>query len=135
MTAREGIERLLFAYCDGIDRGDLVATSELFGTDGLYGQVDGPAACGASQVLAAMQYSVHMYNGVPRTRHIVTNIVIDLNDDQITAQKVRPTSSRSWSGKLTQHLRWQRFCLAKSQNRLRSFGPFPEWIRMCRLKH
>ncbi len=86
MTAREGIERLLFAYCDGIDRGDLVATSELFGTDGLYGQVDGPAACGASQVLAAMQYSVHLYDGVPRTRHIVTNIVIDLNDDQITAQ-------------------------------------------------
>jgi 3-phenylpropionate/cinnamic acid dioxygenase small subunit len=27
-----------------------------------------------------------MYDGVPRTRHIVTNIVIDLNDDQITAQ-------------------------------------------------
>jgi len=86
MTAKEGIERLLFAYCDGIDRGDLVAASELFGSDGLYGQVDGPAVRGASQVLAAMQHSVRLYDGVPRTRHIVTNIVIDVNDDQITAQ-------------------------------------------------
>ena len=31
MTAKGGIERLLFAYCDGLDRGDLVAASELFG--------------------------------------------------------------------------------------------------------
>ena len=86
MVEKEGIERLLFAYSDGLDRGDLVATSELFGTDGLYGQVDGPAVRGASQVLAAMKHSVHLYDGVPRTRHIVTNIVIDVNDDQITAQ-------------------------------------------------
>ncbi len=84
--AREAIERLLFAYCDGIDRGNLAATAELFGIDGLYGQIDGPAACGAAQVLAAMQRSVRMYDGVPRTRHIVTNIVIDINDDQISAQ-------------------------------------------------
>lgn len=86
MTAKEGIERLLFAYCDGLDRGDLVAASELFGSDGLYGQVDGPAVHGASQVLAAMQHSVRLYDSVPRTRHIVTNIVIDVNDDQVTAQ-------------------------------------------------
>jgi 3-phenylpropionate/cinnamic acid dioxygenase small subunit len=82
MEAREGIERLLFTYSATIDRGDLEATAALFGEAGLYGLVGSGAAAGARQVLATMRGSIRMYDGVPRTRHVVTNVIIDVDSDQ-----------------------------------------------------
>ena len=80
MDAREGIERLLMAYCWGIDTGDFESTAALFGDDGQYGLVGAGAARGAAQVLGMFQASVRTYDGVPRTRHVITNIVIDVDD-------------------------------------------------------
>lgn len=77
-SARDGIHRLLFAYSDGVDGGRFEEVADLFGEHGLYGEVDGPAAKGRAQVLLAMQRNVRVYEGVPRTRHVVTNVVIDL---------------------------------------------------------
>jgi len=83
---REAIERLLYEYCHGIDTGDFAATSELFGVDGLYGLVgSSSAARGSAQVLAMMRASVRTYDGVPRTRHVVTNVCIDIDPDGTTA--------------------------------------------------
>ena len=82
MNPREGIERLLFDYCDGIDRGDFESTANLFGEAGLYGLVGSGAAGGAQQVLATFHSSVRIYDGLPRTRHVVTNVVIDVHDSQ-----------------------------------------------------
>ena len=82
MRARRAIERVLFDYCDGIDRGDFEQTAALFGDDGLYGLVGAGAARGAAQVLAQMNASVRTYDGVPRTRHVVTNVCIDVDEDQ-----------------------------------------------------
>ncbi len=80
MDPREGIERLLYAYCWGIDTGDFEATAALFGEAGLYGLVGGAAASGAKQVLAAISHTTRKFEGVPRTRHIVTNVVIDVDE-------------------------------------------------------
>lgn len=79
MDAREGIERLLTAYCWGIDTGNFESTAALFGEDGLYGLVDAGAARGADQVLGMFRASVRTYDGVPRTRHVITNLVIDVD--------------------------------------------------------
>ncbi len=81
MDPREGIERLLYAYSDTIDRGDFESTAKLFGTEGLYGLVGAGAAKGAEQVLATFRSTVRTYDGVPRTRHVVTNVVIDVDDE------------------------------------------------------
>ncbi len=88
MDPREGIERLLYAYSDTIDRGDFESTAKLFGSDGLYGLVDAGAAKGADQVLATMRGTVRTYDGVPRTRHVVTNVVIDV-DAGLTSGRAR----------------------------------------------
>ena len=85
MNSREGIERLLFAYSDTIDRGDFESTALLFGSDGLYGLVGSAAAKGSDQVLATFQRNVRLYEGVPRTRHVVTNVVIDVDDGEASA--------------------------------------------------
>lgn len=86
MNPRDAIERVLFAYCTGIDRGDFESTAALFGTDGLYGLVDAGAAKGSGQVLRMLQASVRLYDGVPRTRHVVTNVVIDVAHDEQTGR-------------------------------------------------
>lgn len=78
MKSRRAIERLLYDYCFGIDTGDFGFTASLFGDDGQYGLVGGPSARGAAQVLGMLQASVRTYDGVPRTRHVVTNVCIDM---------------------------------------------------------
>ena len=85
ITARESIERLLFEYSASVDDGDFVRTGALFGEAGLYGLVDRLAASGSAQVTGTMIKTIRTYDGRPRTRHIVTNIVIDLADDEQSA--------------------------------------------------
>lgn len=85
-SALEGVRRLLFAYSEGVDSGRFDEVADLFGDSGLYGEVDGPAARGRDQVLLAMQRNVRLYDGVPRTRHVVTNVVIDLDVDLARAR-------------------------------------------------
>jgi hypothetical protein len=81
MTEREAILRLLHAYSDTIDRGDFAATGELFAPEGVYGIAGrSRAAVGAAAVTAALG-DVRLYDGVPRTRHIVSNVDVDLADD------------------------------------------------------
>lgn len=80
MKERRAIERLLYDYCFGIDSGDFGLTASLFGDDGQYGLVGGPSARGAAQILGMLQASVRTYDGVPRTRHVVTNVCIDRAD-------------------------------------------------------
>lgn len=83
---RDAIERLLYEYCHGIDTGDFAATAALFGVDGLYGLLgSSSAARGSAQVLAMMRASVRTYEGVPRTRHVVTNVCIDIDPDGTSA--------------------------------------------------
>lgn len=84
MDAREGIERLLYRYSTTLDRGDLESCAALFGGAGLYGLVGGAAASGAQQVLATMHSTIRMYSGVPRTRHLVTNVIINVGEDLIS---------------------------------------------------
>ncbi len=76
---QEGVRRLLFAYSEGVDSGRFEDVADLFGDGGIYGEVDGPAARGRGQVLAAMKGNVRVYDGVPRTRHVVSNVVIDID--------------------------------------------------------
>lgn len=85
MTDREAIQRLLHAYSDTIDRGDFAATGELFAPQGVYGIAGrSRVAVGPSAVTAALG-DVRLYDGVPRTRHIVSNVDIDLADDARSA--------------------------------------------------
>ena len=85
MTDREAIHRLLHAYSDTIDRGDFVATGELFAPEGVYGIAGRSRAAVGPAAVAAALGDVRLYDGVPRTRHIVSNVDIDLADDARSA--------------------------------------------------
>lgn len=85
LAAEDEITRLLFAYCTGIDTGHLYDTAQLFEQGTWYLTPDTPLS-GTEDVARFLHDNVILYDGVPGTRHVVTNIRIDLADDHSTAR-------------------------------------------------
>jgi ketosteroid isomerase-like protein len=74
------ISRLLYAYSDRIDTGDLEGLAELLADAG-FGTFDSPLLRGSDRILALYKATVRIFeDGTPRTRHVVTNVVIDIDD-------------------------------------------------------
>ncbi|WP_377323816.1 nuclear transport factor 2 family protein [Pimelobacter simplex] len=88
-TPERAVERLLFRYADAIDAGDLTALGALFA----HGRIaqdspDGPLtlAEGSTAVEAFYRSLVILYDdGTPRTRHLTTNVSIDVDEAAGTA--------------------------------------------------
>ena len=81
-SAEKQILALMVEYCDSIDRGDLDGCAALFrnGRWGIVGQLaEGEAA------VRALLANVTLYDGVPRTRHLMSNVLIDVAADGTSA--------------------------------------------------
>lgn len=76
--AEQPILALMAEYCDSIDRGDLDGCAALF-RDGRWG-IAGQLAEGERAVRALLA-NVTLYEGVPRTRHLMSNVLIDVAAD------------------------------------------------------
>ena len=87
-SARE-IENLLYTYAERIDAGDLEGVADLF----RHGRIladDAPEGMqfnGRDEVLAMYQASTLIYEdtGTPKTQHVTTNAIIEVDDDAGTA--------------------------------------------------
>ena len=79
--ARHAINRLMNAYCYLIDAGDIEGFSRLFahGSWGVAGEPGGPAV-GTEAVMARLT-NVILYDGVPRTKHVMSNLTNELDSD------------------------------------------------------
>lgn len=77
-SEERAILSLLGEYCDSIDRGDLDACAALF-AEGAWG-IAGDLAEGADAVRAVLD-NVILYDGIPQTRHLMSNLVIDTAPD------------------------------------------------------
>ncbi len=76
--AEQHILALMAEYCDSIDRGDLDACAALFrgGRWGIAGELaEGEAA------VRALLANVTLYDGVPLTRHLMSNVLIEVAAD------------------------------------------------------
>ena len=81
MGARDEIEALIFAYAERLDAGDLAGVGALF-AEGGYGAEAGPLAHGAAAVEALLRDFVVLHeDGTPRTKHVTTNLAIELDED------------------------------------------------------
>ncbi len=69
---------LMAEYCDSIDRGDLDACAALF-RDGRWG-IAGDLAAGEAAVRALLA-NVTLYDGLPLTRHLMSNVLIEVAAD------------------------------------------------------
>ena len=77
--SKESIQRLMNEYCYLIDQGDLEGFAGLFehGRFGIIGDPSSPRI-GKSEVLAMLR-NVTLYNGKPQTKHVLSNVQIDVS--------------------------------------------------------
>ena len=78
MTSRDAIADLVHAYAERLDAGDLDGVAALF-ADAAYGRAGGPVRRGAAEVRAALGV-VKLHEGSPRTKHVITNLVVEVDE-------------------------------------------------------
>jgi 3-phenylpropionate/cinnamic acid dioxygenase small subunit len=81
---RDQIENMLARYCELYDDGDFEGYAQQFA----HGRVVGPLSTlqGADEVRAFHEKNCLLYDGIPRTRHVTSNIHVEIADDASTAQ-------------------------------------------------
>jgi 3-phenylpropionate/cinnamic acid dioxygenase small subunit len=83
VEAREAIAALVYGYAERLDAGDLEGVARLF-ADGTFARAGGPPRRGAAEVLAALG-TVRLHDGRPQTQHVVTNLVVEVDEGAGTA--------------------------------------------------
>jgi hypothetical protein len=76
LTAGDRIRNVLGTYCERIDAGDFTGVGALFEHGALAGPEGPPFARGADEIAAFYEGSVIRHGRTPRTKHLVTNVVI-----------------------------------------------------------
>ena len=85
MEATRAIENLLGEYCERIDLGDFAGVGELF-ADGVLADEHGTElARGAEAVTAFYAAGTRLHDGSPRTKHLVVNSVVEVDEAAGTA--------------------------------------------------
>jgi len=82
--SRDAIAALLYTYAERLDAGDFAGVAALF-AHSTYGAADGPRRRGSAEVLAALERLVKRHDSIPRTKHVITNAIIDVDETAGTA--------------------------------------------------
>ena len=90
MDSARLIENLLYTYADRIDRGDLDGVADLFAHGRIHGQEGGGPETvfeGRDGVrnLYGMATRIYADSGTPKTKHLTTNAIIEVDDETGTA--------------------------------------------------
>jgi ketosteroid isomerase-like protein len=83
-TPAEAITKLIYIYAERIDAGDFDGVADLFADATLTfeGYGDDAAVTGHDAVARLYEGSTRRYeNGTPRTKHVMTNVIVDVADD------------------------------------------------------
>lgn len=76
LTAGDRIRNVLGTYCERIDAGDFAGVGALFEHGALAGPEGPPFARGAAEIAAFYEGSVILHGPTPRTKHLVTNVIL-----------------------------------------------------------
>ena len=80
-SSREAIEHLLYRYAETIDAGDFAGLGELLGACVLKAGGRMLADRDAADVQRTYETTTRRYeNGTPHTRHVVTNVVVEVDE-------------------------------------------------------
>src|SRR5574337_862106 len=81
---RTAIETLIYAYAERLDAGDFDGVADLFAQATV--RTDGRPAVrrGRDEVRRMYDSAVQLHDGSPCTKHVTTNVVIDLAPDHMT---------------------------------------------------
>ena len=89
--AVHAVSNLIFSYADRIDEGDFAGVAEIFEHATLTFEGFGEAISGRDAIENLYTNTTRRYeDGTPRTKHVMTNLIVDIADDGVNA------SSRSY---------------------------------------
>jgi 3-phenylpropionate/cinnamic acid dioxygenase small subunit len=80
----DAIAALIYTYAERVDAGDLDGMAALFAHATYRSQVAEYAS--AVELAAVMKRRIRLYDGIPRTKHVTTNLMIDVAGDAATAR-------------------------------------------------
>ena len=80
----DAITRLVMSYAERLDNGDLDGVAALFEHATWRADATGQVLQGSAEVRRVYDHVV-LYDGVPRTKHLITNLVIDVDETAATA--------------------------------------------------
>jgi len=78
-TSRDAISALILSYAEMLDLGDFAGVARLF-THATYRTQGRSPHRGAEAVQAALDSMVAVYGGIPRTKHVTTNTIIEIDE-------------------------------------------------------
>lgn len=78
---REAIARLVHLYAERLDAGDFEGVAALFARATFRSDQRPGVRRGSAEVLAVYRGTVALHDGSPRTKHVTTNLVVDLEPD------------------------------------------------------
>jgi 3-phenylpropionate/cinnamic acid dioxygenase small subunit len=81
----DAITTLIYTYAERMDAGDLKGVAQLFAEAALHSNQRAEVQRGSAAVLETFRSSVALYDGVPCTKHVTTNVIIDLDAQRRTA--------------------------------------------------
>ena len=79
MSDRDDISALVYRYAELLDAGDLDAVTDMF-TDASWRSAATGAVLTTREEVRAVYDRVILYDGVPRTRHLMDNLIVDVDD-------------------------------------------------------
>ncbi len=88
MDAERAITNLIFAYAERIDAGDYEGVADLFEAGRITAEGTDTVRSGRDEVLAMYRQTTRIYEdtGTPKTKHVTTNLIIDVDDESGTAR-------------------------------------------------
>ena len=85
-TPGEAITALIYTYAERIDAGDFAGVAEVFEHATLTFAGFGDAISGREAIQSLYERTTRRYeDGTPRTKHVMTNVIVDLGADGTTA--------------------------------------------------
>jgi 3-phenylpropionate/cinnamic acid dioxygenase small subunit len=88
MDAQTAITHLIFAYAERIDAGDFEGVADLFAEGRITAEGTDRVRPGRDDALKMYRRStrIHEDTGTPKTKHVITNVVIELDEEADTAR-------------------------------------------------
>lgn len=85
-TPIESVTKLIYAYAERIDAGDFAGVADVFAHAVLTFEGFDAAISGTDAISALYERTTRRYeDGTPRTKHVMTNVSVDVADDGTTA--------------------------------------------------
>jgi 3-phenylpropionate/cinnamic acid dioxygenase small subunit len=88
LDAHTAITHLIFAYAERIDAGDFEGVADLFAAGRITAEGTDALRAGRDDVLEMYRRTTRIYEdtGTPKTKHLTTNLVIEVDEEAGTAQ-------------------------------------------------